>query len=200
MFRGVSARESEVAESDEFDSVTELIRRWSSLPEDECQWFLSVNDGVLNEFLHTLDKTFVLFLQLSLSLSLSSQGFLPFVFYRIVSSSYLHRASLIVVFKQMACHLAAEASLIVVFKQMACHLATESNVEQVSSRAGQLSEVNFDSDALSDMVSNIVNKYAYKPSLHDLMDKCYEMFRGKNHTNKKDFFNSLDSPDHSDQD
>ncbi len=34
MFRGVSARESEVAESDEFDSVTEEIRRWSSLPED----------------------------------------------------------------------------------------------------------------------------------------------------------------------
>ena len=32
------------------------------------------------------------------------------------------------------------------------------------------------------------------------MDKYYEMFRGKNSTNKEDFFNSPDSPDHSDQD
>ena len=34
------------------------------------------------------------------------------------------------------------------------------------------------------------------------MDKYYEMFRGKNQANKKDYFNSLDSPDpgHSHQD
>ena len=34
----------------------------------------------------------------------------------------------------------------------------------------------------------------------DIMEKYYEMFRGKNQANKKDLFNSPDSPDHSDQD
>ena len=87
----------------------------------------------------------------------------------------------------------------VVFKQTACHLAAEANVEQVFSRAGQLSEVNLDPDALADMVSIMVNKLAYKPSVKDIMDKYYEMFRGKS-ANKKDFFNSPDSPEHSDQD
>ena len=33
-----------------FDAVTNQIRRWSSLSEDECQWFVSVEDGVLNDF------------------------------------------------------------------------------------------------------------------------------------------------------
>ena len=37
------------------------------------------------------------------------------------------------------------------------------------------------------------------PSVKDIMDKYYEMFRGKSQ-NKKDFFNSPDSPEHSDQD
>jgi hypothetical protein len=32
------------------------------------------------------------------------------------------------------------------------------------------------------------------------MEKYYEMFRGKYSTNKEDFFNGPDSPDHSDQD
>ena len=50
------------------------------------------------------------------------------------------------------------------------------------------------------MASIMVNKLAYKPSVKDIMDKFYEMFRGKNSTNKKDFFNSPDSPEHSDQD
>ena len=50
------------------------------------------------------------------------------------------------------------------------------------------------------MVSIIVNKLAYKHPLKDIMDKYYEMFRGKNGANKKDFCNSPDSPDHSDQD
>ncbi len=49
------------------------------------------------------------------------------------------------------------------------------------------------------MVSIMVNKVAYKPSVKDIMDKYYEMFRGKS-VNKKDFFNSPDSPEHSDQD
>jgi hypothetical protein len=45
--------------------------------------------------------------------------------------------------------------------QTASHLAAESNVERVFSRSGQLSEVNLDPDALTDMVSIIVNKEAY---------------------------------------
>ena len=32
------------------------------------------------------------------------------------------------------------------------------------------------------------------------MEKYYEMFRDKNQANKKDVFNSPDSPEHSDQD
>ena len=47
MFRGASALESEATEPTEFDAVTDEIRRWSSLSEDECQRF--VEDGVLNE-------------------------------------------------------------------------------------------------------------------------------------------------------
>jgi hypothetical protein len=64
----------------------------------------------------------------------------------------------------------------VVFKQTACHLAAETNVEQVFSRTGQLSEVNLDPDSLADMVSIMVNKLAYKPSVKYIMDKYYEMF------------------------
>ena len=70
----------------------------------------------------------------------------------------------------------------------------------VFSRAGQLSEVNVDPDVLTDMVSIIVNKHTYDPSLHHIMKTYYEMFRGKNQANKKDLFNSPDIPDHSDQD
>ena len=73
-------------------------------------------------------------------------------------------------------------------------------MEGVFSWVGQLSEVNLDPDALTDMVSIMVNKLVYKPSVKDVMDKYYEMFRGKNSENKQDFFNSPDSPDHSDED
>ena len=61
-------------------------------------------------------------------------------------------------------------------------------MEQVFSRTGQLSEVNLDPDTLTDMVSIMVNKFAYKPSVKDIMDRYYydEMFRGKNSANKKD--------------
>ena len=82
-----------------------------------------------------------------------------------------------------------------VFKQTASHLVAEANVEQVFSRTGQLSEVNLDPDALADMVSIMVNKHAYKPSLKDIMDKYYEMFHGRNHTNKTDFFNRTEDSD-----
>jgi len=53
------------------------------------------------------------------------------------------------------------------------------HIGQVFPLAGQLSEVNLDPDALADMVSIMVNKLAYKPSVKDTMDKYYEMFRGK---------------------
>ena len=46
------------------------------------------------------------------------------------------------------------------------------------------------------MVSIMVNKLTYKPSVRDIMDKYYE----KNSSNKKDFFNSPDNPEHSNQD
>ena len=42
--------ESEVTESVDCDSVSDEIRRWSSLSEDEFQRFVSDEDGVLNEF------------------------------------------------------------------------------------------------------------------------------------------------------
>ena len=79
------------------------------------------------------------------------------------------------------------------FLQAVSYLTTESNVEQVFWRSGQLSEVNLDPDALADMVSIMVNKEAYKPPLHDIMEKFYEMFRGKNQGNKEEFFNTPDS-------
>ena len=41
---------SEVTEPDEVDTVSDEIRRWSSLSESECQRFVSVEDGILNEF------------------------------------------------------------------------------------------------------------------------------------------------------
>ena len=49
-FRGVSVLESEVTETTDFDTVSDEIRRWSSLSEDEFQRFVSDEDGVLNEF------------------------------------------------------------------------------------------------------------------------------------------------------
>ena len=52
MFRGASVLESEFEKTEpaEFDTVTDEIRRWSSVSEDECHRFVSVEDGVLNEF------------------------------------------------------------------------------------------------------------------------------------------------------
>ena len=38
----------------------------------------------------------------------------------------------------------------------------------------------------------MINKHTHKPSVKDIMDKYYEMFRDKNSPNQKDFFNSLD--------
>jgi hypothetical protein len=118
----VSAFESEVTESAEFDAVSDEIRRWSSLQKANAS-ALSVPRMV-----YMMWQLRILF---------------PLHF--------------------------------VVFKQTACHLAAEANVEQVFSRAGQLSEVNLDPDALADMVSIMVNKLAHKPSVRDIMDKYYSV-------------------------
>jgi hypothetical protein len=48
---------------------------------------------------------------------------------------------------------------------------------------GQLLKVNLDPDTLTDIVSIMVNKLAYKPSVKDIMDKYDEIFRGKNSAN-----------------
>jgi hypothetical protein len=80
------------------------------------------------------------------------------------------------------------------------HLASESNVEQVFSRAGQLSKVNFDPNGLDVMVSIMINKHVYKTSVKDVMDKYYEMFRVKNRGNKTDFFNRPEDVQDSDTD
>jgi hypothetical protein len=109
-----------VTEAAEFDAVTDEIRRWSSLSEDECQRF--VEDGILNEF-DMMWQLRVLF---------------PLHFF--------------------------------VFNQTVSHLAVEVNVEQVFSRAGQLSEVNLDPDTFADIVSIMVNKHAYKPSFKDIFN------------------------------
>ena len=155
MFRGASAlepQESEMTEPAEFDAVTDEIRRWSSLSADECQRFVCVEDGVLNEF----------------EMMWHLRNVFPLHFF--------------------------------VFKQTASHLAAEANVEQVFSRAGQLSEVNSDPDGLAAMVSIMINKHTYKPSVKDIMDKYYEMFRGKNRGNKADFFNRPEDVQDSDTD
>ena len=46
----MSAFESEVTESADFDAVSDEIRRWASLSEVECQRFVNAEDGVLTEF------------------------------------------------------------------------------------------------------------------------------------------------------
>ena len=73
-------------------------------------------------------------------------------------------------------------------------------MEQVFSRVGQLSEVNSDPDDLADMVSIMINKHSYNPSVKDIMDKYYEMFRVKNRGNKTDFFNRHEGDEDSDTD
>ena len=50
------------------------------------------------------------------------------------------------------------------------------------------------------MVSIMINKNTYKPSVKDIMDKYYEMLRVKNRGNKTDFFNSPDHVEDSDTD
>ncbi len=46
----------------------------------------------------------------------------------------------------------------------------------------------------------MINKHVYKTSVKDIMDKYYEMFRGKNRGNKADFFNKPEDVQDSDTD
>jgi hypothetical protein len=66
-----------------------------------------------------------------------------------------------------------------IFKQTACHLPHEANVEQVFSRAGNLSDPNMDPEFLAHLVMVLVNKKACKPKLNAIKDKYYELFRGQ---------------------
>ena len=69
-------------------------------------------------------------------------------------------------------------------------------MEHVVSQVGQLSEL-IVNQTLAYMEIITANKQAYKPSLEDIMDKYYEIFRGKNQGKEE---NLLYSPDHSDAD
>ena len=66
----------------------------------------------------------------------------------------------------------------IVFKQTACHLPHEANVEQIFSRAGNLSDPNIDPEYLANLVSVLINKKSFKPSLKAIKEKYYELFRG----------------------
>jgi hypothetical protein len=67
----------------------------------------------------------------------------------------------------------------IVFKQTGCHLSHEANVEQVFSRAGNLSDFNMDPEYLAHLVMVGVNKKSYKQSTANVKDKYYELFRGQ---------------------
>jgi hypothetical protein len=41
------------------------------------------------------------------------------------------------------------------------------------------------------MVASMVNRFAYKPSVKDIVHKYCEMFRGKKSANKQDLFKGL---------
>ena len=74
----------------------------------------------------------------------------------------------------------------IIFKQTACHLAHEANVEQVFSRAGNLSDPNMDPEFLVHLVMAAANKKAFKPILQAIKDTYFELFRGKGGTGDED--------------
>jgi hypothetical protein len=67
----------------------------------------------------------------------------------------------------------------IVFKQTACHLAHEANVEQIFSRAGNLSDPNMDPDFLAHLVMVAVNRKSFEPTLAAIKDKYFELYRGR---------------------
>ena len=58
----------------------------------------------------------------------------------------------------------------IVFEQTACNLSHEANVEQVFSRARNLSDPNMDPEYLAHLVMVGVNKKSYKPSTANVKD------------------------------
>jgi len=66
----------------------------------------------------------------------------------------------------------------IVFKQTASHLPHEAFVEQIFSRAGLLADPNLDPDHLMRLVKVGFNKAAFEPTVAQIMDKYYELFRG----------------------
>ena len=65
----------------------------------------------------------------------------------------------------------------IVFKQTACHLPHETNVEQIFSRAGNISDPNIDPEFLANLVTMLINKKSFKPSLKEIKEKYYALFR-----------------------
>ena len=52
-------------------------------------------------------------------------------------------------------------------------------MEQLFSRSGNLSDPNMDPEYLAILTSIGINKKVYKPSLSEIKDMYYQMFRGK---------------------
>jgi hypothetical protein len=73
---------------------------------------------------------------------------------------------------------AARALLLhfIVFKQTACHLSHEANVEQVLSRAGNLSDPNMDPEYLDHLVMVGINKKSHNQSTVNVKDKYDDLF------------------------
>ena len=67
----------------------------------------------------------------------------------------------------------------IIFKMTACHLPHEANVEQIFSRAGLLADPNLQPVHLATLVKIGVNKKSYQPSVSAIIDKYYEMLRGR---------------------
>ena len=60
-----------------------------------------------------------------------------------------------------------------------CCPTVQANVEQLFSRSGNLSDPNMDPEYLAILTSIGINKKVYKPSLSEIKDMYYQMFRGK---------------------
>lgn len=63
---------------------------------------------------------------------------------------------------------------LVVFKRTACHLPHEANVEQVFSRAGNLSDPNMDPEFLAFLTMIAVNHKAFWPMVDAIKQKYYQ--------------------------
>ena len=66
----------------------------------------------------------------------------------------------------------------IIFKQTASHLPHEAFVEQIFSRAGLLADPNLDPAHLVRLVKVGFNKAAFEPTVAQILDKYYELFRG----------------------